>query len=149
LWGTLRTLDASVRSQIIEKIGQVARGVGEITCTEIDVELHASIPSVHNDAALTRLVWQEAEEVVGQDDVQLIARPSMGSEDFACYLQDIPGVMFRLGCADDLASAKSLHTPVFDIDEQSLEIGVRILARSAIMACQGDVCDNRESKGSD
>jgi metal-dependent amidase/aminoacylase/carboxypeptidase family protein len=73
----------------------------------------------------------------------------MGSEDFACYLQDIPGVMFRLGCADDLASAKSLHTPVFDIDEQALEIGVRILARSAIMACQGDMCDHREAKGSD
>ncbi len=149
LWGTLRTLDMSVRSQIIEKIGQVARGVGEITCTEIDVELHTSIPSVHNDAALTRLVWQEAEEVVGQDHVQLIARPSMGSEDFACYLQDIPGVMFRLGCADDLASAKSLHTPVFDIDEQALEIGVRILARSVIMACQGDTCNHREAKGSD
>ena len=149
LWGSLRTLDASVRSQIIEKIGQVARGVGEITSTEILVELHISIPSVHNDAALTRLVWQEAEEVVGQDDVQLIARPSMGSEDFACYLQDIPGVMFRLGCADDLASAKALHTPVFDIDEQALEIGVRILARSAIMACQGDLCNHREAKGSD
>ena len=43
--------------------------------------------------------------MVGQDHVQLIARPSMGSEDFACYLQDIPGVMFRLGCASDLASA--------------------------------------------
>ncbi len=149
LWGSLRTLDATVRSQTVEKISQVARGVGEITDTEIDVELHTSIPSVHNDAALTRLVWHEAEEVVGKDHVQLIARPSMGSEDFACYLQDIPGVMFRLGCASDLASARALHTPDFDIDERSLELGVRILARSAIMACHPDLSNDRESAGSE
>jgi len=143
LWGSLRTLDMSVRSQIVEKISQVARGVGEITGTVIEIELHTSIPSVHNDAALTRLVWHEAEEVVGQDHVQLIARPSMGSEDFACYLQEIPGVMFRLGCADDLASSTALHTPTFDIDERSLDLGVRILARSAIMACHPDTCNDR------
>lgn len=136
LWGTLRTLDSTVRAQIIEKIRQVARGVGEVTSTEIDLALDVSIPSVHNDAALTRLVWQEAEEVVGADHVQLINRPSMGSEDFACFLQSVPGVMFRLGCSDDLASAKGLHTPSFDIDEKSLGIGVRIMARTAIMACQ-------------
>jgi amidohydrolase len=136
LWGTLRTLDSTVRARIIEKIRQVARGVGEVTSTEIDLELQVSIPSVHNDAALTRLVWREAEEVVGADHVQLIARPSMGSEDFACFLQRVPGVMFRLGCSDDLASSKGLHTPMFDIDEKSLGIGVRIMARAAIMACQ-------------
>ena len=138
LWGSLRTLDSAVRSRIIEKIRQVATGVGEITGTEVDLSLHVSIPSVHNDAALTRLVWQEAEEVVGHDHVQLIGRPSMGSEDFACYLESIPGVMFRLGCTSDLAATNALHTPLFDIDEKSMEIGVRILARSAIMACRPD-----------
>ena len=149
LWGSLRTLDTTVRSQIIENINQVARGVGEITSTQIEVKLHTSIPSVHNDAALTRLVWREAEEVVGADHVQLIARPSMGSEDFACYLQDIPGVMFRLGCTDDLASSTALHTPTFDIDERSLELGVRILARSAIMACHPDSSNGFKSYGSE
>lgn len=148
LWGTLRTLDNGVRSKVIEKIRQVARGVGEITSTEIELALHVSTPSVNNDAALTRLVWKEAEEVVGQDHVQLIARPSMGSEDFACYLRDIPGVMFRLGCAIDLSSAKGLHTPEFDVDERALEIGVRILARSAIMASQPESYDQSPDNGS-
>ncbi len=138
LWGTVRTLDASVRSHTIEKIRQVARGVGEITSTEIEVAFHVSIPSVYNDADMTRLVWQEAEDVVGRDNVQLIARPSMGSEDFACYLENIPGTMFRLGCASDLAAAKALHTSMFDIDENALVIGVRILARAAILACRPD-----------
>ncbi len=134
LWGTMRTLDSQVRLRTIEQIRQVARGVEEITGTQIEVTFHVSIPSVDNDAELTRLLWQESEEVVGDQHVQLIARPSMGSEDFARYLEEIPGAMFRLGCACDLAVATPLHTPKFDIDEASLKIGTRILARSVIMA---------------
>ncbi len=133
MWGTLRTLDSVVRSRIIEKIRQVATGVGNITGTEISINLDVSIPSVNNDPELTRLVWHEAESVVGKEHVQLISRPSMGSEDFACFLEQVPGVMFRLGSTSDLAAITPLHTPLFDIDEKSLEIGVRILARSAIM----------------
>ena len=136
LTGTMRTLDAAVRTRTIAQIRQVARGVEEITDTKIEVEFHASIPSVQNDANLTRLVWQEAEEVLGVDHVHLIARPSMGSEDFACYLEHVPGVMFRLGSAHDLATTTPLHTPHFDIDEAALEIGVRVMARSVIMSCQ-------------
>lgn len=134
LSGTVRTLDPAVRTRTVEQIRQVARGVGEITSTTIDVQFPTNIPSVHNDAQLSSLVWKEAEEVLGEDNVQLIARPSMGSEDFACYLQQVPGVMFRLGSAKDLSATTALHTPKFDIDEAALEVGTRILARSVIMA---------------
>jgi len=147
LWGTVRTLDTAVRSRTIEQIRQVARGVGEITGTEIEVAFHISIPSVYNDAELTRLVWQAAEDVVGAEHVQLIARPSMGSEDFACYLEQLPGVMFRLGCAADLAASPPLHTPQFDIDETALAFGTRILARSVVMAAQEEVGGRRSEVG--
>jgi amidohydrolase len=134
LQGTLRTLDTTVRNRTIAHITQVARGMAEITGTTIDTNFSASIPSVRNDAELTRLVWHSAEEVVGSDNVQLITRPSMGSEDFACYLEHCPGVMFRLGAAHDLAAPTPLHTPRFDVDERALVIGARILARAAITA---------------
>ncbi|MEM8944428.1 MAG: amidohydrolase [Planctomycetota bacterium] len=136
LSGTLRTLDAAVRTRTVEQIRQVARGVGEITDTSIDVEYPTNIPSVYNDAELSGLVWRQAEAVLGTDNVKLIARPSMGSEDFACYLQHIPGVMFRLGSAADLSATTALHTPKFDIDESALEIGVKVLARSVIEAAR-------------
>ena len=138
LSGTMRTLETEVRTRTIEQIRQVIRGVEEITETTINVEMHSSIPSVLNDAELTRLVWQEAEDAVGADHVQLIARPSMGSEDFACYLESIPGVMFRLGTSTDLAATTPLHTAKFDIDESALEIGTRLLAATVIMANQHD-----------
>jgi amidohydrolase len=59
----------------------------------------------------------------------------MGSEDFACFLDNVPGAMFRLGVARDLARATALHTPTFDIDEGALPLGVKILARAVILAC--------------
>ncbi len=136
LRGTLRTLDTEIRTRTLQQIRQVVRGVEEITDTQIDVDLPTSIPSVQNDANLTRLVWQEAEDVLGPDNVQLIARPSMGSEDFACYLQHVPGVMFRLGSTADLATLTPLHTPNFDIDETALTLGTRIMTRAIITASQ-------------
>jgi len=136
LSGTMRTLDAQVRTRTIAQVQQVARGIEEITDTKINVQFLTSIPSVHNDAELTRIAWQAAEDVCGEEHVQLIARPSMGSEDFACYLAHIPGVMFRLGSASDLANPTPLHTPTFDIDEAALEIGVKVMAHAVVMACQ-------------
>lgn len=138
LQGTMRTLESTVRTRAIEQIRQVARGVGEITDTEVEVALHGNIPSVYNDPELSRLVWQQAEEVLGADNVQLVGKPSMGSEDFACYLAHVPGAMFRLGSTRDLATVTPLHTPKFDIDEQAIGIGMKILARAAVMSCRPD-----------
>ena len=136
LWGTVRTLTEDIRTKTIEHIRQLAHGIGEITGTQLEIHVEASIPSVHNDAGLTRLLSREAEEVVGEEHVQLISRPSMGSEDYACYLEKVPGTMFRLGTSSDMASQTGLHTPNFDIDEAALVIGTKILARAVVMASQ-------------
>ncbi len=136
LWGTVRTLSEEIRTKTIEHMGQLAHGIEEITGTQLEIRIEASIPSVHNDAGMTRLLSREAEEVVGDEHVQLISRPSMGSEDFACYLEKVPGTMFRLGTSADLATQTGLHTPHFDIDETALAIGTKILARAVVMACQ-------------
>ena len=134
LWGTVRTLSGHVREQTIEHIRQLARGVEEITATRIDVQVEVSIPSVHNDTELSGLIDKASTEVVNAEQVQRIPRPSMGSEDFACYLDNIPGVMFRLGTASDPTEQTGLHTPLFDIDEQAMMIGTKIMARAVVMA---------------
>jgi amidohydrolase len=133
--GTLRTLESRVRSQAVEQIHQVARGVAEVTGTQIDVRLGASIPSVHNDVEAARLLGEAAAELPNVA-VRHIPRPSMGSEDFACYLDRCPGAMFRLGVASDSDVIRPLHTPTFDIDEGALSIGAKLLARTVVLACK-------------
>ena len=85
-----------------------------------------------NDPDLISALRRAGSEVLDGRGLEKISRPSMGSEDFACYLQHAPGSMFRLGTARPGATPTPLHTPEFDIDESALAIGVRVLTRSAI-----------------
>jgi amidohydrolase len=133
--GTLRTLDATVRSQTMEQIHQIARGVEEITATQIEVTLDGGTPSVRNDAAAVRILEAAVAGVAGVT-AKVIPRPSMGGEDFACYLDHVPGAMFRLGIAANDGIIRPLHTPTFDVNEAALPIGVKILTRAVILACR-------------
>jgi amidohydrolase len=56
----------------------------------------------------------------------------MGSEDFAVYLDVVPGSMFRLGVAENGKPGPGLHTPAFDVDERCIGIGAKILARTMV-----------------
>ena len=132
LRGTLRTLDAGVRAAAIDQIRNLAKGLTEITGTSIEVDFTVSIPSVQNDSRLVSILQAEASDLLGTDSCQSMTRASMGSEDFACYLEHVPGAMFRLGCAKDPRVAPGLHTGDFDIDEDALCIGAAILATAAV-----------------
>jgi len=90
---------------------------------------------VINDVALTALVKRIAGDLLGEDHVHELPRPSMGGEDFACYLSKVPGAMFRLGCARTAAGGPHLHAPDFDVDEAALPIGARILAHAVVEWC--------------
>jgi amidohydrolase len=136
LGGTIRTLDGEVRRQTIDHIRRLSRGVEEVTDTQISVNLGTSIPSVHNDASATQTIVEAATPVLGAAAVGTIPRPSMGSEDFACYLDHCPGAMFRLGTARDMSAITPLHTPLFDIDESALVLGAQILAAAVVIACR-------------
>lgn len=141
LGGTLRTLDAGVRLRTIEHIRRLARGVEQVTETQIELAVDASIPAVLNDPAATQTIVEAAADVAGGCIANQIPRPSMGSEDFACYLAHSPGAMFRLGVAADLAAVTPLHTPRFDVDERALVLGARILARAVVLACRPTVSE--------
>lgn len=136
LSGTLRTLSAAVRERTVDRIREILRGVSEVTDTQIEMAFTSSIPAVHNDPETTALVTKAATEVVGAEGIEPITRPSMGSEDFACFVEKAPGTMFRLGTAADLSAITPLHTPRFDIDEAALSLGVRIVSRAVILRCK-------------
>jgi metal-dependent amidase/aminoacylase/carboxypeptidase family protein len=61
-----------------------------------------------------------------------MTRPSMGAEDFAYYLERIPGMMFRLGATNGNGSWPGLHTPMLDVDEKCLAVGAKIFARTVV-----------------
>lgn len=132
LEGTVRTLDRTVREHTIAHIRTLAEGIEQVTGTDLDVCFARGTPSVYNNEELTALVTTIAADLLGPENVTKLRRPSMGSEDFAVYLEQVPGVMFRLGAAGDNGTWTGLHTPMFDVDERCLAIGAKILARSVV-----------------
>ncbi len=132
LRGTLRTLDEQIRLGTMEHIAQIARGVAQITQTRIEVGYGVSAPSVVNDRATVDLFRRCTVETLGEEGVEWIARPSMGSEDFAMYLQQVPGALARLGSRGPRIGGRPLHSPDFDIDERALPIGSQLLAAAVL-----------------
>ncbi|MBP88274.1 MAG: amidohydrolase [Planctomycetaceae bacterium] len=138
LRGTIRALDRVVRRDTMEHICRIASGIGSTTDTKIDVHFGLGCNSVVNDSGLVGVLRHAGREVLGSDGLEEIERPSMGSEDFAFYGAKVPTAMFRLGCSSDRYGGSSLHTPTFDIDEEALRIGAKILARAAIYLADPD-----------
>jgi amidohydrolase len=132
LLGTIRSIGAAARQRTISHIRQLARGIAEASGTKIDADVRPGPPSVRNNGEMTEMVRRCAIELLGNDAVDTIDQPSMGGEDFAHYLEKVPGCMFRLGCSPTSEPSPPLHSPMFDLDERSLVIGAKVLARAAV-----------------
>jgi amidohydrolase len=133
LLGTIRTLSDRAAAQVEERITQVARGVAAASRSTIDVSFRRGTEAVYNDPEVTAICVQAAGQVVGPSNVEEIRLPSMGGEDFSGYLKHVPGCLLRLGVASLDRPRHALHSPHFDIDEDALAIGAKLLAHSVVL----------------
>jgi amidohydrolase len=134
LRGTIRTFARSVSRMVERRLRSIAHGIGDATGASFEVTFLPGPEAVVNDEAVTGVVSTAAAEVVGAENVRDLPRPSLGGEDFAAYLDHVPGCLLRLGVASPGSpSWPPLHSPRFDIDERALVIGAKILARSAVL----------------
>ncbi len=141
LRGTLRALDPETRQNALVKIQGICDGISKLTGTRIEFERGVNSPSVINDEGLTRIMKQASQSVLGRENVFELERPSMGGEDFAFYLERIPGCLIRLGCGCPDVGRTALHTPSFDVNESVLSTGAAIFARSIIQLSNPELSD--------
>ncbi len=128
LGGTLRTTDAHDRRLIKNRIESLATDIGRSMGARVAVDLSGGAPAVENDPTLSRLVEGRIVALFGQDAFFHVPRPSMGSEDFAHYLQHVPGALVRVGTGSDEATSYRLHDSRFDLDESALAPAARLMA---------------------
>ncbi len=137
LTGTVRTFDDALRHAMPERIERIARMVSEAHGGSHKLDYTLNYPPVINHPDGAALVERVAAEVVGAANVQRIA-PSMGGEDFAYYLERVPGCFYWLGCRPTgVTEAPNLHSPHFDLDERSLLTGMHVMARAALSFLAG------------
>ncbi len=95
-----------------------------------DIHYTFSNPITYNDPALTLQMRPVIEAVVGAENA--IAFKTLfpfSHEDFALYLQEIPGSLLWLGAANPAQDIDAIwHTPAFDLDEAALVVGTKVMA---------------------
>jgi amidohydrolase len=127
--GTVRSLTPKVREELKSRMEQVTQGVAKSFGMDHDFDFQYGYPALVNDPEMSHLVATACTKGIGKENVEFI-RPSMGGEDFAYYLEKVPGSFFRLGCRNEAKGiVNPFHSSRFDIDEDVLPFGVEIFAR--------------------
>ncbi len=129
LWGTVRSLSPQVRERLKNRLEQTAQGVASSFDLDYQYEFEHGYPALVNDPQMSHLVAASCARGIGEENVEFI-NPSMGGEDFAYYLQKVPGSFFRLGCRNEQKGIiHPFHSSRFNIDEDVLPFGVEMFVR--------------------
>jgi amidohydrolase len=130
--GTIRALDSAVRDNIQKSIEEITANVCRAMGAKHRVAFEPGYPLLENDDAMTDLLKNAAVKIVG-DKVVEIQRPRLGVEDFAYYLQRVPGAFWRLGTGNREKGIQCVaHSPYFDIDEDALPIGTAVHVQTVL-----------------
>ena len=128
LMGTFRAMDEEWRRKAHDIIRKLSAELVHAMGAEIDLHIDVGYPSVYNNEQLNDVAKKIAVQYMGADKIQE-TEIRMGAEDFGYYSQQIPGCFFRLGTANKLKGITAgVHTPLFNIDEDAIEIGIGMMA---------------------
>jgi amidohydrolase len=118
--GTVRTFDEEVRDLIEKTIGQMVRTTCDGAGASATYRYSRGYPAVWNHPQENERVERIAKTLFGDDRVNRL-KPIMGGEDFAYYLQRVPGTFFFVGGGNkDINAVYPHHHPKFDVDERSI-----------------------------
>ena len=135
LLGTVRCLDNKLYEKLPQWIEKIVQNIASNYGAQALINFKSIAPPVYNDPDLTNLLFTCAKNVMDEKNIIYLEKPSLGAEDFAFFLQDVPGTMFRLGVAGEKGCAP-LHSGNFSLDESSLELGIKILSQTIIMSTE-------------
>jgi amidohydrolase len=125
--GTARTITGATRLAVQQSIRRRCAGIAAANDCQLRFHWHDGYPATVNDPATTDFVARIARATLGPDRYLPVARPSMGGEDFAYYLEQVPGCFFLVGVEPvDRSVHPSLHTDTYDFTDAAVEVGVRM-----------------------
>jgi amidohydrolase len=130
--GTVRCLDEAAWHSAPELLRGLIESVASAYGVRAELSYLRSVPPTVNDAGCAAMLSAAAQAVLGPGSV--VPTPqSLGGEDFAWYLESIPGALARLGTRTPGSLAvHDIHQPTFDIDERAIGVGVKVLAATAL-----------------
>jgi hippurate hydrolase len=133
LTGTARSLNATTRDFLEERIEAIALQVAIAHGCRAEITYHRGYPMTVNHPDAVERFNRCAQAEVGDTCIEAVERPHMGGEDFSFYGEVIPACFFLLGLlAPGETSMPGLHSPDFDFNDQAIETGVAMFRRLAL-----------------
>ena len=132
--GTLRATDPATRALLARELERVAQGIAlahDLTCT---VSVALGTPPIVNTEREAQWAKMAAGTLLTPERVVPLGITNMGGEDFACYMERIPGAFLRIGAREAGGDPTPAHTPRFVAADGSLFIGAAVLAETARIA---------------
>jgi amidohydrolase len=131
--GTVRCLDENAWHAAPDLIKSLLESVAGAYGIEATMDYTRGVPPVVNDEVSVEMLAEAAERVLGAGAV-VPTQQSLGGEDFAWYLESIPGAFARLGTRSPGGVTYDIHQGTFDVDEKAISMGVRVMAATALTA---------------
>ncbi len=135
LRGTLRMMDRTSWDAAEPLVHSLVAELLAPTGCDFHLTYHRGVPPVNNELYSTELMTAAAQRALGEDAIRL-AEQSTGAEDFAVFLEQVPGSLARLGVWDGVSPKVDLHSSAFRVDERAIAAGVRLLTHTAVAALQ-------------
>ena len=135
LEGTVRAVDEAVRQQILRRIREISENIAAAFRAKAEVELMSGAAPVMNDPGMAALAAEAAKEIAAQCGGKVITAvedPTMVGEDFAYFLEQVPGAFLFLSSSDpEKHTDYPHHSSHFDVDEDVLWRGAAVFTAIA------------------
>lgn len=130
--GTARALDEGVRDTIEKRIEEISKGIAQTYGGSAEVLYERFYPVLKNDPEFNAYVKENTREIF-PDDIFELAKPTMGGEDMAFYLKEVPGTFMFLSNLKAASDGEKYpnHNPKFDLDESLFYKGVSVFIKTA------------------
>ncbi|HEY3952481.1 MAG TPA: amidohydrolase [Streptosporangiaceae bacterium] len=131
--GTVRCLDDEAWQAAPDLLKALIDSVAGAYGVLADLSYQRNVPPTVNEAVSAAMLSTAAQRVLGADAVTSTPQ-SLGGEDFAWYLESIPGALARLGVRTPGSPSLDIHQATFDVDERAIGTGIKLLAQTSLTA---------------
>ncbi|MFF5993973.1 M20 family metallopeptidase [Lysinibacillus sp. KU-BSD001] len=130
--GTVRTFEESVREQIVEEIEALLKSTCDGASASYTYQYYRGYPPVVNHQKETDFVATIARNIPAVENV-ITCPPFMIGEDFAYYMQHVPGTFFFTGAKNPTwETAYPHHHAKFNFDERAMLIAAKVLGQATM-----------------
>ncbi|AEF16764.1 MULTISPECIES: M20 metallopeptidase family protein [Thermoanaerobacterium] len=144
--GIIRMLNEENRDKITKRVESIAKNTAEAMGGKAEFNRVEGYPCLINDSNMIDIMKRSAASIVGDSNV-ISVLPTLGVEDFAYYLKEVPGCFYKLGCGNkEKGIDKPIHNNMFDVDENCIPYGIAIHVLTAINYLQNDSKDAVKQK---